>query len=106
MSQRKERLTVTVDPELVEAGHQAVAAGLADSLSSWVNAALAERATRDQRLQALAEAISVYEADHGAITGEEMAAQERSDRERALVVRGRSEQSGKGKTKPGRRGAA
>ena len=36
MSQRKERLTVTVDRNVVAAGSAAVAAGRADSLSGWV----------------------------------------------------------------------
>ena len=68
MTSRKERLTVTVDPDLIEAGNQAVAAGLAESLSGWVNAALVEQATRDRRLQSLSDAISAYRgrpwADH------------------------------------------
>lgn len=84
----KERLTVTVDPELVEAGNQAVAAGHASSLSAWVNEALTVRAERDRRLEALATAIAGYEADHGEITAAEMAAQQHSDREAATVVRG------------------
>lgn len=88
MTTRKERLTVTVDPDLIEAGNQAVAAGLAESLSGWVNAALVERAIRDRRLQSLSDAITAYEADHGQITAEEMAAQARRDREEAVVVRG------------------
>ena len=41
---RKERLTVTVDLALVQAGQDAVAAGRAESVSAWVNLALAERA--------------------------------------------------------------
>jgi len=40
MTPSKRRLTVTVDPELVEAGNRAVAEGKADSLSGWVNGAL------------------------------------------------------------------
>jgi hypothetical protein len=106
MTIRKERLTVTVDPDLVEAGNQAVAAGLADSLSGWVNEALAERVTRDRRLQALAEAIMDYEVDHGSITTEEMAAQERSDREAAVVVRGQGQGLAKRATARARKGAA
>ena len=88
MTTRKERLTVTVDPDLIEAGNQAVAAGLADSLSGWVNAALVERAIRDRRLRSLSDAITTYEADHGQITADEMATQARRDREEAVVVRG------------------
>ena len=105
MTARKERLTVTVDPDLVEAGNQAVAAGLADSLSGWVNAALVDRADRDRRLRALSAAIDDYEANHGEITADEMAAQLRCDREDAQVVRGprRSSNPAAGRD---RRGAA
>ena len=88
MTTRKERLTVTVDPDLIEAGNQAVAAGMAESLSGWVNAALVERAIRDRRLRSLSDAITAYEADHGQITADEMATQARRDREEAVVVRG------------------
>lgn len=88
MAQRKERLTVTVDPALVAAGNAAVAAGRADSLSGWVNTALAERAARDRRLEALAGAISDYEAEFGDISSDEIVALQRADRESATVVRG------------------
>jgi len=105
MTNRKERLTVTVDPDLIEAGNQAVAAGLAESLSGWVNAALVERAIRDRRLQSLSDAITAYEVDHGQITAEEMAAQARRDREKAVVVRG-SKRASKPPPRRERRGAA
>lgn len=88
MTPRKRRLTVTVDPELVEAGNRAVAAGRADSLSAWVSTALSDRARRDQQLEHLHHAIADYEAEFGEITAEEMAAQRRADREDAVVVRG------------------
>jgi hypothetical protein len=88
MTPRKERLTVTVDPELVEAATRAVASGSADSLSSWVNQALSDRALKDRRLEALAAAVAVYEAEFGEITDEEQALQLRADREGAVVVRG------------------
>lgn len=91
--ERKERLTVTVDPGLVEAGNRAVAAGHAESLSGWVNAALAERASRDARLEALASAVSDYEAEFGEITEAEVAALRRSDRQTATVIRGQSSRS-------------
>jgi glycerol dehydrogenase-like iron-containing ADH family enzyme len=84
----KKRLTVTVDPELVEAGNAAVAAGLADSLSAWVSAALVDRSDRDRRLVALSGAIADYESRAGEITPEESAAQLRADRQGAIVVRG------------------
>jgi hypothetical protein len=87
MTKRKERLTVTVDPEVVAAGNAAVDSGIADSLSAWVNEALAERAARDRRLLAMSEAIATYEAEHGEITQAEIAAQQRADRQAAIVVR-------------------
>ena len=79
---------MTVDPGLIEAGNQAVAAGLAESLSGWVNAALVVQADRDRQLQSLSDAIADYEADHGQITADEIATQARRDREEAVVVRG------------------
>jgi hypothetical protein len=85
----KERLTVTVDPDLVRAGAQAVAEGRVDSLSGWVNVALAERAAKDRRLRALAAAVSAYEAEFGVMTDEELTTQQRADRTAARVVRGR-----------------
>ncbi len=89
MTQRKRRLTVTVDPDLVEAGNRAVASGAAGSLSAWVSTALAERARRDEQLARLQDAITDYEAEFGEITPEEIASQRRNDREDAIVVRGR-----------------
>jgi glycerol dehydrogenase-like iron-containing ADH family enzyme len=100
MTRRKQRLTVTVDPDLIEAGNRAVSAGEADSLSGWVNAALSEKADRDRKLQSLSAAIADYEAEFGNITAEEIVAQRRVDREAAVVVRGRG---GSGTGRAGRR---
>ncbi len=86
---RKERMTVTVDAELIAAGDRAVKAGRADSLSSWVNDALAEREERERRLRGLASAIAAYESEHGVITDDELLAQQRADQKAAIVVRGR-----------------
>ena len=105
MSPRKERLTVTVDPDLIEAGNQAVVSGRAESLSGWVNAALAERVISDRHLESLSDAITSYEAAHGQITVDEMATQARRDREEAVVVRG-SRRTSKAPAKRARRGAA
>jgi Arc/MetJ-type ribon-helix-helix transcriptional regulator len=84
----KERLTVTVDPDLVHAATEAVAEGRVDSLSAWVNLALADRAAKDRRLRALAGAVREYERKFGRITADEIAAQARADRASARVVRG------------------
>jgi hypothetical protein len=88
MTSTKRRITVTVDPELVEAGRRAVASGAADSLSGWVSTALADRARRDEQLALLADAIADYEAEFGEITTEEIAVRRRADRADAVVVRG------------------
>ena len=85
----KERLTVTVDSELIEAANEAVEEGRVASLSGWVNLALAERAEKERRLRALAEAVSSYEDAFGRITAAEIAAQERRDRRHAVAVRPR-----------------
>jgi hypothetical protein len=87
MSARKERVTVTVDRDLLEAANEAVASGRASSLSTWVNAAMSERATKDRQLRALAAAIADYEAEFGTISEAEMIAQQREDRRTAIVVR-------------------
>lgn len=88
----KVRLTVTVDREHAAAGATAVAEGRAESVSAWVNQALAEKAAKDRRLASLAQFIADYEAEHGAITAEEMAEQERADRAAAATVRARAKQ--------------
>lgn len=89
MTTRKRRLTVTVDPGLVDAGSRAVAEGDADSLSAWVSTALSEKLERDQKLAHLRAAIADYEAEFGEVTAEEVSAQQRADREDAVIMRGR-----------------
>jgi hypothetical protein len=85
----KERLTVTVDSELIEAASQAVAEGRVASLSGWVNLALSERAAKERKLSLLAEAIAAYEETFGEITTAELLSQERADRRNAVAVRPR-----------------
>lgn len=102
----KQRLTVTVDPELVQAGNAAVAAGRAQSLSEWVNTALLARTTRDRRLESLAEAVAAFEQEHGAIGADEIVVQQRTDRASAVVVRGRPDAARASTGKRRRTGAA
>jgi hypothetical protein len=85
----KERLTVTVDSELIEAATQAVTEGRVASLSGWVNLALTERAAKERRLRTLAEAVAAYEHEFGEITPAELTAQQRADRQNAIAVRAR-----------------
>jgi hypothetical protein len=95
MSAKKQRLTVTVDPELIAAGQQAVASGAAESVSGWVSAALEDKIRRDVRLAMLSSAVADFESEFGEITAEEIAAQTRRDRELATVVRGQRRASGR-----------
>lgn len=88
MSTKKRRLTVTVDPELIEAGQAAVASGEAESVSGWVSAAIQDKVRRDHKLHLLRAAVAEYEQEFGEITAEEIAAQRRADRHDATVVRG------------------
>ena len=97
MTARKQRLTVTVDPELIEAGQRAVESGQADSVSGWVSAALDDKVRRDGKLALLAAAVADYEQEFGEITADEIQAQHRTDREDAVVVRGRRRTTRKAK---------
>ncbi|MFI5047071.1 MAG: hypothetical protein ACHQIG_08395, partial [Acidimicrobiia bacterium] len=47
-----------------------------------------DKVRRDRKLALLAVAISEYEREFGRITSEEIAAQQRADRNDAVVVRG------------------
>jgi hypothetical protein len=85
----KERLSASVDAELLAAAQAAVARGEAESVSAWVNDALLLKAENDRRLGALHEFIAAFEAEHGEILEQDMANAARRARSRAVVVRGR-----------------
>jgi Arc/MetJ-type ribon-helix-helix transcriptional regulator len=84
----KQRLSVSVDSDLIEAAEDAVSSGRTDSVSAWVNEALRSKLDQDRRLEALANFISAYEAKHGEITAEEMHHATRRARSTAIAVRG------------------
>jgi Arc/MetJ-type ribon-helix-helix transcriptional regulator len=86
----KQRLSASVDADLIAAAEQAVAKGRADSISAWVNEALSLKLAQDRRLEALAAFVEAYEAGHGEITPEEMQLATRNTRARAVPVRGKS----------------
>ena len=92
----KDRLSVTVDADLIKAGQAAVAAGEAESVSAWVNDALRLKADRDRKLRGIDEFIKAYEAEYGEITEEEMEAAYRSMKARAIVIRGDDERDDAG----------
>jgi hypothetical protein len=87
MTANRERLSASVEAGLLEAGRVAVAEGRAPNLSAWVNDALRRQAEHDPRMQALDAFIERYEAQHGAITDDEMRDATRRARSRATIVR-------------------
>ncbi|MEO6989377.1 MAG: hypothetical protein ABI239_12110 [Aquihabitans sp.] len=94
-------MTVTVDPELLDAANRAVSDGEAESVSGWVSAALVDKVAKDRKLADLRKAVEAYEAEFGVITPEESAAQDRADRAEAVIVRGRRpETSGRSRRTP------
>lgn len=84
----KQRLSASVDTELVAVGQKAVASGRAANLSAWVNEALKLKCEHDERLAALAEFITDFESEHGESTSAEINAAKRKARARARPVRG------------------
>ena len=100
----KERLSASVDADLVAVAQEAVAQGRAESVSAFVNEALRLKVAHDQRLRALDEFVAAFEAEHGEITETEMREAARHARGRAMVVRGDPGPAQKGG--PGERGAA
>src|SRR5271156_1190372 len=83
----KQRLSASVDTDLIEAAEAAVARGHFDSVSAWVNDALRRKLEQDRRLEALGAFVHTYEAEHGEITPEEMRDAARRARGRAIPVR-------------------
>jgi Arc/MetJ-type ribon-helix-helix transcriptional regulator len=83
----KQRLSASVDGELLEAAQSAVDEGRAESVSAWVNDALRLKAEHERRMQALDVFLEAYEAEHGVITDAEMEEASRRARSRATVVR-------------------
>ena len=100
----KERLSASVDADLVAVAQEAVAQGRVESVSAWVNEALRMKAAHDRRLRALDEFVAGFEAEHGEITDAEMREAARRARGRAVVVRGEPAPDQEGG--PGERGAA
>jgi hypothetical protein len=67
-----DKMSISFDPELGDAVRSA-ASRAGEPLSSW----LADAAARKLRAEALAEFLDGWEAEHGALTAEEIARAER-----------------------------
>ena len=83
----KQRLSASVDAELIAAAEDAVAQGRAATVSAWVNDALRLKLEHDRRLAAVDDFIAAYEAEHGEITADEMRMATRRARARAKSAR-------------------
>jgi hypothetical protein len=83
----KQRLSASVDSDLLAAAEAATRSGRATTLSAWVNDALRLKVELDQRLRAMETFIAAYEAEHGEITAEEMENATRRASSRAVPVR-------------------
>jgi hypothetical protein len=83
----KQRLSASVDADLLRAAEAAAERGQVATVSAWVNDALRLKLLHDQRLHALSEFVDAYEAAHGEITPDEMEGAARSARNRAVPVR-------------------
>jgi Arc/MetJ-type ribon-helix-helix transcriptional regulator len=84
----KQRLSASVDADLLTAAETAVSRGRFVSLSAWVNEALRLKLEQDRRLEALGNFIAGYEREHGEITTADMETAARRARAGAKAVRG------------------
>jgi Arc/MetJ-type ribon-helix-helix transcriptional regulator len=68
----KQRLSATVDAQLIETALRAVAAGRAESVSAWVNEAMRRQADHEARLKAADEVWEQWQAEFGPVSDEEL----------------------------------
>jgi Arc/MetJ-type ribon-helix-helix transcriptional regulator len=90
----KERLSASVDSDLIRAAEDAVKRGVSTSVSAWVNDALRLKLDQERRLKALADFVTAYEREHGEISSEEIRGAVRRARAKAVAVRGMPETKG------------
>lgn len=83
----KQRLSASVDAELLLVAQTAVDEGRAASVSAWINDALRLKADHDRRMRALDSFLAAYEAEHGVITEAEIDEAARRAGSVATVVR-------------------
>lgn len=86
-SMSKERVTITVEVDLLNHAKSAVETGVCRSVSEWICEAMAEQMAKDARLAAMDELIADFEAEYGPITDEEIAEQVQLDRDASAAWR-------------------
>ena len=96
----KQRLSASVDADLLKVAQTAVDEGRFASISAWVNDALRLKAEHDRRMQALDAFLAAYEAEHGVITEAEIDQAVRRVRSRATVVRSARTKVAKSRRRP------
>ncbi|MCY4035997.1 MAG: hypothetical protein OXF64_00880 [bacterium] len=82
----KERVTITVEVDLLNHAQSAVRAGVCRSVSEWIGKAMEEQLAKDARLAAMDELIAEFEAEGGPFTDEEIAEQMQRDREASAAL--------------------
>ena len=82
---KKQRLSASVDADLLRAAQRAASRG--GALSAWVNDAMRLKLEHDRRLEAFDAFLRAYEAEHGEITEEDMRMATRRARARAVRSR-------------------
>jgi len=88
MSATKQRLSASVDADLIDAAEAAAKRGEVANVSAWVNEAMRLKLEHDRGLALLAEVIAEFEAEHGEITTEDIEKAKRAALSRAWSVRG------------------
>jgi hypothetical protein len=84
----KQRLSASVDADLLVAAEAAAKRGEVANVSAWVNEAMRSKLEHDRGLSELAAVIADFEAEHGEITNAEIDRAARTARSRALTIRG------------------
>jgi hypothetical protein len=88
MKATKQRLSASVDPDLLLEAESAAKRGEVANVSAWVNDAMRLKVEHDRGLAQLAALIAEFEAERGEITDKEIESAVRRARTRAVSVRG------------------
>lgn len=90
----KSRISASIDARLLSAAVSATRRRRPSNLSAWLSEAITRQLEHERRMQALDAFLADFEAEHGAITAEEIAAASRWARTSARAVAAR--RSGRG----------
>lgn len=88
MKATKQRLSASVDAELIDAAEAAARRGEVANVSAWVNDAMRLKIEHDRGLAELAAVIAEFESEHGQISKEDIDSATRAARSRAVSIRG------------------